>query len=201
MSNDDLDKLLSLTDGTVFPTRRLLDSSVGITLCLPSDLKQPYVSECQLPHSQVLFNALLVWPRRLLSPLPSSFVVSWCLLLEYPRQVPPPTLPFHLHQSTYWLPSTMTDCHVNTAMAPLSACYEAPDKASSSSRLHKVEFTVFSFTWKHFEAFVCKISCSQSTDGWWWCSCGRIAAQALSDSSTLVRPGSSSSLTRSWLWT
>ena len=38
MSNDDLNKLLSLPRGTVFSTWRLLDSSVGTTLCLPSDL-------------------------------------------------------------------------------------------------------------------------------------------------------------------
>ena len=39
ISNDDLDKLLSLPRSTVFFTWRLLDSSVGTTLCLPSDLK------------------------------------------------------------------------------------------------------------------------------------------------------------------
>ena len=71
---------------------------------------------------------LSLWPRRLLSLLQSSFVVSRWLLPEYPRQVPPPTMPFHLHQSTYWLPSTMTGCHTNTATAPLSACHEASVK-------------------------------------------------------------------------
>jgi len=42
--------------------------------------------------------------------------------------VPPLTLPFHLHQSTYRLLSTMTDCNTNTATAPLSACHEAQVK-------------------------------------------------------------------------
>jgi len=64
---------------------------------------------------------------RLLSPLQSSFVVSRWLLLEYP-QVPPLTLPFYLHQSPCWLPSTMTDCHTNTATTPLSAWHKAPVK-------------------------------------------------------------------------
>ena len=88
------------------------------------------IEECQLPHSLVLLDALSLWPRRLLSLLQSSFVVSRWLLPEYPRQVPPPTLPFHLHQSraTYWLPSTITGRHTNTATAPLSACHEAPVK-------------------------------------------------------------------------
>ena len=63
-----------------------------------------------------------------LSPLQSSFVVSRWPLLDHLRQVPPPTLPFHLHQSSYWVPSTMTGCHTNTATAPLSACLEAPVK-------------------------------------------------------------------------
>jgi len=76
----------------------------------------------------VLLDALSLWPRRLLSLLQLSFVVSRWLLPEYPRQVPPPTLPFHLHQVTWWLPSTMTGCHTNTATAPLSACHEAPEK-------------------------------------------------------------------------
>ena len=40
MLNDDLDNLLSLPWGTVFCTWRLLNSSVGTTLCLPRDLKE-----------------------------------------------------------------------------------------------------------------------------------------------------------------
>ena len=56
LKNDDLDKLLSLPRSTVFPT--LLDSSVGTTLCLPSDLKLSYPPECRLPHSLVFLNAL-----------------------------------------------------------------------------------------------------------------------------------------------
>ena len=75
-------------------------SSVGTILCLPSDLKEPYPPECQLPHSLVLLDALLLRPRRLLSLLQFSFVVSRWLLPEYPHQMTPPTLPFHLHQST-----------------------------------------------------------------------------------------------------
>ena len=42
-----------------------------------------------------------LWPRRLLSLLQPSFVVSWWLLPEYLRRVPPQTLPSHLYQSTY----------------------------------------------------------------------------------------------------
>ena len=38
--------------------------------------------------------------------------------------MPPRTLPFHPHRSTYWLPS-LTDRHTNTATASLSACHEA----------------------------------------------------------------------------
>jgi len=53
------------------------------------------------------------------------FVVSRWLLPKYTRQVPPPTLPFHIKWSTYWLLSTMTGWHTNTATAPLWACYEA----------------------------------------------------------------------------
>ena len=64
----------------------------------------------------------------LLFLLQSSFVVPRWLLPEHPRQVPPPSLPFHLHQSTCWLPSTMTGCHTNTATALLSACHGAPVK-------------------------------------------------------------------------
>ena len=39
-----------------------------------------------------------------------------------------PTLPFHLYQFTYWLPSAMPDGHTNTATAPLSAYHGAPVK-------------------------------------------------------------------------
>ena len=39
MSNDNLDKLRFLPCGMVFPTWRLLHSSVGTDRCLPSDLK------------------------------------------------------------------------------------------------------------------------------------------------------------------
>ena len=65
---------------------------------------------------------------RLLSLLQSSFVLSRWLLPEYRCQVPPPTLPFHLHHSIFWLPSTMTGCHTNTVTALLSVCHEAPVK-------------------------------------------------------------------------
>ena len=50
----------------LFPTWRMLDSSVGPTLCLPSDPKLPYPPECRLPHSPVRLDALLLWRRRLL---------------------------------------------------------------------------------------------------------------------------------------
>jgi len=76
------------------------------------------------PHSLVLLDVLSIWPTRMLSPLSSSFVVSGRLLPIYPRQVPP-TLQFHLYRSTYWLSSTITGCHTNTATAPLSGCHEA----------------------------------------------------------------------------
>ena len=66
-----------------------------------------------------------LWPRRVLLPLQSSFTVSRWLLPEYPHQVPPPTLPFHLHQSTYWLPSTMIGCHTNTGGGCVCACIRA----------------------------------------------------------------------------
>jgi len=42
--------------------------------------------------------------------------------------MPLPTLPFHLHHTTYCLSWTRTDCHTNTATAPLSVCHEAPAK-------------------------------------------------------------------------
>ena len=131
MSNDHLNKLRSLPRSTNFSTWRLpLDSSVGTTLCLPSDLKQPFPPEWWPPHSLswVLLDAPSLWPRRLLFPLQSSFIVCQWLLPEYPRQVPQPTLPFYLHQSTYGLPSTMTGCHTNTTIAPLSACHKAQVK-------------------------------------------------------------------------
>jgi len=50
--------------------------------------------------------------------------ISQWLLSKYPRQVPSPTLPFHLYQSKFWLPSTTTDCHTSTTSALLSACHE-----------------------------------------------------------------------------
>jgi len=63
-----------------------------------------------------------LWPRRVLFPLQSSFVVSRWLLPKHPRRVPPPTLPFHLRQSTYWLPSRMTGRHTNMGGGCVCAC-------------------------------------------------------------------------------
>ena len=54
-----------------------------------------------------------------------SFALSRWLLPKHPSQVPQPTLSFNRHQLTYWLPSTTTGCHTNTASAPLSAYHEA----------------------------------------------------------------------------
>jgi len=122
MSIDDLDNLLSLARGTVFPTWRLLDSSVCTILCLPSEIalsaKMFAPSFAGSPRCAfTLTNKVAV---------PAAILFCSISLAEYPRQVPPPTLPFRLHQSTYWLPSTMTGC--NTATAPVSACHEAAVK-------------------------------------------------------------------------
>ena len=85
-------------------------------------------------------------------------------------------LPFHLHQSTYWLPSTMTVCHTNTATAPLSACHEAPVKTLpihadlSWSPLPHVPLLLF---------FLCSsqvlISCSHFTLFVWTVTCRYLA--------------------------
>ena len=130
MSNGDLDKLLFLPRGTGFSTWRLLDSSVGIWHYSVPTFGSEIVLSARMsaPSFAGFSRCALLWPRRLLSPLQSSFVVSWWLLLKYLRYVPPPTLPFHLHQSINWLPLTMTNWHTNTATAPLSACQEAPVK-------------------------------------------------------------------------
>jgi len=70
-------------------------------------------------HTQASFHVfaphslLPLFVLHLIRYYASSAVIRW-LLLEYPCQVPPPTLPFHLYQSIYWLPSKMTDCHTNT---------------------------------------------------------------------------------------
>ena len=106
---------------------------------------------------------------RLLSLLQSSFVLSRWLLPEYPRQVPPPTLPFHLHQSVFWLPSTMTSCHTNTATALLSVRHEAPVKTlpiqadfSWSPFLTSLLFLLSSkviISCSHFTFFVWTVTC------------------------------------------
>jgi len=97
-----------------------------------------------------------------------SMAAAW-----YPRQVPPPTLPFHLHQSTYWLLSTMTDCHTNTATAPLSAYHEAPGKTLpiqadlSWSPLPFISLCTAAFSFSsqviiscsHFDLFVWTVTC------------------------------------------
>jgi len=76
MSNDDLDKLLFLPRGTVF-SWRLLDSFVGTTLCLPSDLKYPYLPECRLPHLLVLLDVPSSKLRFVIPDKESSMSTMW----------------------------------------------------------------------------------------------------------------------------
>ena len=73
------------------------ETSLGLVYIINARTN-PAHSSCNLQPPCLGGIPALTW---LQSPLQSSFVVSSWLLLEYPRQVPPPTLPFHLHQSTY----------------------------------------------------------------------------------------------------
>ena len=105
--------------------------------------------------------------------LQSYFAVSQWLLLEYLRHVPPATLPFYLHQSTYWSSSTMTECHKNTATAPLSACHEASKKRCQFRLIWAGVFSLSShfalllflfpsqvvISCSHCALFVCTVTC------------------------------------------
>jgi len=65
MSNDDLDKFISLPRGMVFSTRRLLDSSVGTTLCLQQQVLQTGFPDSELDKCKVVSDDLEVVEVRL----------------------------------------------------------------------------------------------------------------------------------------
>ena len=65
------------------------------------------------------------WTKKVTVPAAILFRSTSMAAARYSCQVPPPTQPLNLHQSTSWLPSTTTDWHTNTALAPLSAFNKA----------------------------------------------------------------------------
>jgi hypothetical protein len=128
MSNNDLDKLLSLPRSTVFTTK---------------------LEDCSIRPLELLFTYLRIW-NSLIRKDVGSFI-RWVSLMRFHFdqescctscnslsqyldsccQIIPVMCPHKRSlstfttQSTYWLLSTIADCHPNTASVPLSVCHKA----------------------------------------------------------------------------